>query len=80
MWDMVRELASLELMFKLLIDDNLSHNSIVEKMTEMGVGSPSNFEPIKICPVTKKNKVNARRNINAARENLVEHLGGLFVL
>ena len=67
MWDMVRELASLELMFKLHIDDDLSHDSIVEKMTEMGVDSPSNFEPIEICPMTKKNKVNARRNINVSR-------------
>ena len=79
MWDMVNELASLELMFKMIIDDNLSHDAILEKMKEMGVDSSSIFEAHEIYPMTKKNIVNTRRNINVARDNLVEHMGGFFV-
>ena len=76
---MVAELAALELLFCLCVQDGLAWGTVASKMELEGVYMPLTFDPEDIVDLSRKNVSNARRNINLARDDLMEHLGGYFV-
>ena len=78
-WDMTPELASIELMFELVMRDNLAWDAVEDAMKSRDVDMPSNFQPEELCTMTKQDMVNARKNINSARDDLIEHMGEYFV-
>ena len=78
MWDIITNLASLELMFKLDDDDDITYESIEEECMQLCAKLPDTFAPRELQWLSVKNISNACRNISLARGDLVSHLGGLF--
>ncbi len=79
MWDTVSELASLELLFLLHMKDNVVWDSLKDIMASKGVQLPDCFHPRELPSLTESNKTNALRNINAARDDLMQHMSEMFV-
>ena len=79
LWDMVSELGSLELMFRLIITDGLTLDAVETKMKSKRVDMPLTFEWEELCLLSKRSIMNARKNIKTARDDLMNHMGGHFV-
>ena len=78
LWDMISELASLELLFQLVTTGDCAWDALEDEMVLKGVDMPSNFQAMEVCSMTKTNLSNARRNINMARDDLMGHMGEEF--
>ena len=80
MWDMVTELASLEVLFHVHSSEGFACDAIEEEMTRRGIRMPTVFEPTELSLMSTRNKQNAATNIKLARDDVVESLiGGYFV-
>ena len=77
-WDMISELASLELLFQMVTTGDYAWDALEDEMLSKGVDMPSNFQAIEVYLMTKRNLSNARQNINMARDDLMEHMGEEF--
>ena len=78
LWAMVPELASLELMFYLVIKCDFAWDHIEVEMQKRGVELPEFVHPMDLCTMTPRDISRAMANINYARDDLLEHLGGYF--
>ena len=74
LWDMISELASLELLFQMVTTGDYAWDALEDEMLSKGVDMPSNFQAIEVYLMTKRNLSNARQNINMARDDLMEHM------
>jgi hypothetical protein len=77
-WDVVSELASLEVLFKLHMQDDITSDALEMAMLKLKVVVPDSFHPQELCSLDKRNIFNASRNIAMARNDLVLHLNGYF--
>ena len=73
---MTPEIALLEILSELVVKDILTWDAVEGKMKSKGIDVPSTFEPIELCSMSKRDISNAHKNMNVARDNLLEHLGG----
>ena len=74
LWDSLRELASLELLFHLHLEKDNAWDALSLLMQRKRVPMPSTFEPSELCAMSEKNKINAKRNINQARDDFFDHI------
>ena len=80
MWSKVRELASLELMCSVSVDEGIAWDCIATKTRQRGVLLPNSIGPLDFASLTPTNMSNAMANIVLYREDLWVHLGGYFGL
>ena len=73
MWDMVLELASLELLFD-YVNRGWAWDSIQDKMASKGCAPPSVFSLDEIPDMSNRDITNATRNIRLARGELLEYM------
>ena len=66
MWDMVKELASLELVFDFVDKDWAWGDTVEGQMKSKGVASPSTFALDEIADMSERDIVHAIRNISLA--------------
>ena len=78
LWDMVNELASLELMFQLHIRNAIPPEGLEEAMAKMGQRPPTHFGTDEIITMSDKSKYNVTKNIGSARDDLISVLDGHF--
>lgn len=77
MWDMVSELASLELAFD-YVNKGWAWDSIRSKMVSKGCAPPSMFLLDEIPNLSDRDIVNAIRNITLARGEVLEYMGEYY--
>lgn len=78
-WTKVRELASLESMVRLAHEEDIASDCLATEMRKRGVPMPDTICPGDLSLLSATNLANATMNIVAARDDLVNHLGGYFV-
>ena len=78
LWVKVAKLASLELMLHVAVKDDIVWDCIETEMEKRGVALPDTVHPIDLCEINLRGLGNATKNINAARDDLMDHLGGYF--
>jgi len=79
LWDMVSELALLELLFHLFITHDMAWDTVEAEMKNRHVNMPLTFEPEELTSLSTRNASNIMKNINAARDDLMDHMEGLFL-
>ena len=79
MWDMVEDLASLELLFHLHVEEGFAWDVLEREMQLRRVRMPKEFEPSELQSMSTRNKHNGMTNIGLVRGDLIESLGGYFV-
>lgn len=79
MWDMVEDLASMELLLHLHVEEDFAWDALEREMQARKVNMPTSFEPSELQSMSTKNKRNAVTNIKLVRDDLMESLGGFFV-
>ena len=77
MWDMVKELASLELVFD-FVDKDWARDTVEEQMKSKGVASPSTFALDEIADMSERKIVHAIRNISLARGEVIEQMAEYY--
>ena len=78
LWAMVSELASIELMFHLVATDDIDWDQVQSEMQKWGVALPEGVDLLDICTMSPRDVHNVQKNIDAARDDLLDHLGGYF--
>ena len=78
LWVSIPELASLELMFVLATKYDVVLDCIEVEMEKRGVALPESVHPLDLYPMSQRDLSNVMKNINSARDDLFEHLGGYF--
>jgi len=78
-WDIVLELASLELLFEIHVKDDIVWDCLKAEFEKKDVDMPTIFLPQELCPLSKRYISRCHQNIGAARDDLMEELGGFFV-
>ena len=74
LWVMVPELASLELMFHLVMRCDLAWDHVEMEMQKRGAALPESIHPLDLCPMNKRDISNSMKNIYSARDDLLDHL------
>lgn len=77
-WDMVDNLASIELMFFLWQQEDMSWDCIETEMKSRGAALPLTIAPSDLPELSGRNIANARRNIDSSRQELIDCLAGRF--
>ena len=72
LWDMVTELASLELLLHLHTREDIVWDGLEDTtMKKKGVEMPHIFHPIELCAMSETNIFNARESIKVARDDFL---------